>query len=116
MEQWIAFAKGPLFAGAFLVMVLGLARIVVIQVYSLAASKGSRLKQVAWRKMLAETASWAAPLGHLIPGTKMFFRRILPFSYRYPRGARPSGRPCGAVGTVPELPSAQDSVMVSRIF
>lgn len=72
MEQWITFAKGPLFALAFLTMVLGLARVVVIQAYSLARSKGRRLQNAPWRKMLAETASWATPVGHLIPGTRIF--------------------------------------------
>lgn len=72
MEQWIGFAKGPLFAFAFLTMVLGLARVVVIQLYSLAASKGARLQKAAWRKMIVETAGWAAPVGHLIPGTRIF--------------------------------------------
>ena len=36
MEPWIDFAKGPLFAFTFLMMVLGLARLALIQAYSLA--------------------------------------------------------------------------------
>jgi nitrate reductase gamma subunit len=72
MEQWITFAKGPLFALAFLIMVLGLARVVLIQVYSLVRSKGRRLQNAPWLKMFTETASWAAPVGHLIPGTRIF--------------------------------------------
>lgn len=72
MEQWITFAKGPLFALAILIMVLGLGRVVVIQAYSLAISKGRRLQNAPWRKMFAETASWATPVGHLIPGTRVF--------------------------------------------
>jgi nitrate reductase gamma subunit len=72
MEQWIDFAKGPLFAFTFLVMVIGLARLVVIQVYSLLAGKGRRLQKAPWRKILAEAASWVLPIRHLIPGTKFF--------------------------------------------
>jgi nitrate reductase gamma subunit len=72
MEQWITFAKGPLFALAFLIMVLGLGRVFVIQAYSLARSKGRRLQNAPWRKMFAETAGWATPVGHLIPGTRIF--------------------------------------------
>jgi nitrate reductase gamma subunit len=72
MEQWITFAKGPLFALAFLIMVLGLARLVVIQVYSLARGEGRRLQNAPWRKMFAEAVGWAAPVRHLIPGTRIF--------------------------------------------
>jgi nitrate reductase gamma subunit len=72
MEPWITFAKRPLFAFAFLVMILGLARLVTIQVYSLAERKRGRLHNVPWRKMLAETARWALPVQHLIPGSRIF--------------------------------------------
>ena len=34
MEDWIAFAKGPLFTLTFLIMLLGLARHLVIQLYA----------------------------------------------------------------------------------
>ncbi|HOP06575.1 MAG TPA: hypothetical protein PLF13_04705 [candidate division Zixibacteria bacterium] len=72
MEQWIEFAKGPLFAFSFLVMILGLARLVLIQVYSLVAGKGRRLRKAPWGKMIAEAGSWVIPVKHLIPGTKIF--------------------------------------------
>jgi nitrate reductase gamma subunit len=72
MEQWIDFAKGPLFALTFLVMILGLARLVIIQVYSLITGKGRRLQNAPWRKILAEAATWVVPVRHLIPGTKIF--------------------------------------------
>jgi nitrate reductase gamma subunit len=72
MEQWIDFAKGPLFAFTFLIMVLGLARLVIIQVYSLVTGKGRRLQRAPWRKILAEAASWVVPIRHLVPGTKFF--------------------------------------------
>ena len=72
MEQWISFAQGPLFAFSFLVMVLGLARLVIIQVYSLILRKGRRLRNVPWSKIGREAASWAVPVKHLIPGTRFF--------------------------------------------
>ncbi len=72
MEQWIEFAKGPLFALTFLIMLLGLIRLAVIQVYSIIARKGRRLKNVPWKKIFLEAMSWVVPVRHLIPGTKIF--------------------------------------------
>ncbi len=72
MEEWIAFAKGPLFAVTFLIMILGLARLIAIQVYSLVTGKGRRLRNAPWRKILKEAATWIVPVKHLIPGTKVF--------------------------------------------
>jgi nitrate reductase gamma subunit len=72
MEQWIEFARGPLFAVTFLIMVLGLSRLVLVQVAMLVTGKGRRLRNAPWRKILAETASWIVPVKHLIPGTKLF--------------------------------------------
>lgn len=72
MEPWIDFAKGPLFAFTFLIMVLGLARLALIQTYSLARGKGRRLHNAPWRKILLESATWIVPVRHLIPGTTFF--------------------------------------------
>jgi nitrate reductase gamma subunit len=72
MEHWIEFAKGPLFAFSFLIMVLGLARLVIIQIYSLITGKGRRLMNAPWRKIVKEALSWVIPVRHLIPGTKFF--------------------------------------------
>ena len=72
MEQWIEFAEGPLFAMTFLIMIIGLLRLVLIQVYTLIIGKGRRLQNAPWRKILAEAASWVIPIKHLIPGTKFF--------------------------------------------
>ncbi len=72
MERWIDFAKGPLFAFTFLIMVLGLARLALIQTYSLARGKGRRLRNAPWRKILLESATWVVPVRHLIAGTKFF--------------------------------------------
>jgi nitrate reductase gamma subunit len=72
MEQWIEIAKGPLFAFSFLVMLLGLIRLVIIQIYSLVLRKGRRLRNVPWKKIIADAGSWIIPVRHLIPGTRFF--------------------------------------------
>jgi len=72
MEQWIDFAKGPLFAFTFLVMILGLARLVIVQVYSILKGKGRRLQRAPWRRIAAEAATWVVPVRHLIAGTAVF--------------------------------------------
>jgi nitrate reductase gamma subunit len=72
MEKWIEFAKGPLFTITFLIMILGLVRLVVIQTYALIIRKGRRLKDAPWKKIAAETMSWAFPVRHLIRGTVFF--------------------------------------------
>ena len=72
MEAWIAFAKGPLFALTFLIMILGLGRLVVVQIYSLVSGKGRRIMNAPWRKIIKDALSWIIPVRHLIPGTKFF--------------------------------------------
>lgn len=72
MDAWIEFAKGPLFVVTFLVMILGLARQVFLQVYFLTVKKGRRLKEVPWRNMARDTLSWAVPVRHIEPGTGVF--------------------------------------------
>jgi len=72
MEQWIDFAKGPLFAFTFLIMILGLARHFIIQFYSIFISKGKQLKNVSWRKIFSDMFSWVVPVKHLIKGTRIF--------------------------------------------
>ncbi len=72
MDEWIEFAKGPLFAITFLVMVLGLGRQVVLQFYFLSVKKGRRLRGVAWNKIARETLSWAIPVRHMEPGNGVF--------------------------------------------
>ena len=72
MEQWIDFAKGPLFALTFLIMILGLARHFIIQFYSIFISKGKRLKNVSWKKIFSDMVSWVFPVKHFIKGTVLF--------------------------------------------
>lgn len=72
MEWWIDFAKGPLFAITFLIMILGLGRHVIIQIYYLFFAKGARLKNVSWKKIFKDMATWVVPVRHLIKGTVFF--------------------------------------------
>jgi nitrate reductase gamma subunit len=72
MQAWIDFAKGPLFAVTFLVMLLGLARQLGLQIYFLTIKKGRRLREVPWRSMAAESLTWAVPVRHIEPGTGVF--------------------------------------------
>jgi hypothetical protein len=72
MEQWIDFAKGPLFAFTFLIMILGLARHFIIQFYSIFISKGKQLKNVSWKKIFSDMFTWVVPIKHLIKGTRIF--------------------------------------------
>ena len=69
MESWLDFAKGSLFSVAFLTMVLGLGRHVLLQTHALVTRKRRRLLLVPWRRVAAESLSWAFPVRHLIPGT-----------------------------------------------
>ena len=72
MEAWINFAKGPLFAITFLIMILGLTRLAIMQIYNLIISKGRRLKNAAWKSILSDAVTWFFPIRHLIKGTIIF--------------------------------------------
>ena len=72
VDAWIAFAKGPLFAITFLVMVLGLARHALLQSWFLVTKKGRRLKQVPWTRVAREFLGWAVPARHIETGTLLF--------------------------------------------
>jgi nitrate reductase gamma subunit len=72
VDAWIAFAKGPLFALSFLIMMLGLGRQVALQLYFISSKKGRRLRGVPWKSVARETLSWAVPVRHMQPGTKLF--------------------------------------------
>jgi nitrate reductase gamma subunit len=53
-------------------MVLGLFRLVIIQVYSLILRKGRRLRNAPWKKILTDASTWVIPVRHLISGTRVF--------------------------------------------
>lgn len=72
MEWWIDFAKGPLFALTFLIMLMGLGRHIVLQIYTLFFLKRAQLKNVYWKNLFKDIATWIFPVGHLIKGTIVF--------------------------------------------
>jgi nitrate reductase gamma subunit len=69
MDGWIWFARGPLFTAAFLVMLLGLGRHLILQTYTQFVRKGSRLRKVRWNRVAKDALSWMLPVAHLIRGT-----------------------------------------------
>jgi len=68
MDGWLEIATGPLFAATFLVMVLGLARHVLLQL-CLVVTKASTLRRVRWRRAVTDSLGWIVPVRHLVPGT-----------------------------------------------
>jgi nitrate reductase gamma subunit len=72
MEAILEFARGPLFAFTFLVMILGLTRLAVVQFYFLTVKKGRRLGDVKWSDVAKDTLSWVVPVRHITPGSEVF--------------------------------------------
>jgi nitrate reductase gamma subunit len=72
MQEWIDFAKGPLFAFSFLLMLLGLGRHFLLQFHSIFISKGKQLKNVSWKKIFSDVGTWIVPVKHMIKGTVVF--------------------------------------------
>lgn len=72
MENWIEFARGPLFTITFLIMVLGLLRQIVLQIYFLTVNKGRRLSNAPWNRMIKDALTWVIPIKHIIPGSRIF--------------------------------------------
>jgi nitrate reductase gamma subunit len=53
-------------------MILGLLRLVVIQVYTTAVGKGRRIQNAPWRKILRDAVVWLLPFPHLFRETVLF--------------------------------------------
>ncbi|MBZ0265394.1 hypothetical protein K8I28_12080 [bacterium] len=66
MDAWIEFAKGPLFAVSFLIMILGLGRHLFLQLDGLVRRKGRRLLKAPWRKIFTDSLSWVIPVRHIV--------------------------------------------------
>ena len=66
MEQWLIFARGPFFRFTFAVMVLGLARHLVVTVWTVVdAYRMSSDKNVSWGRALRQTLGWLVPFRHM---------------------------------------------------
>jgi nitrate reductase gamma subunit len=65
MEQWLEWARGPVFRACFVIMLLGLARVVVLNTVSIAsliyASKKNR-RAVPWGPVSTATLQWMFPV------------------------------------------------------
>jgi len=66
MEAWLEFGRGPLFRLALALMLLGLLRLVLLDIVSLAeALRRSQDRIVAWNQVWKTTFSWLFPVGRL---------------------------------------------------
>ena len=66
MEFWIQFGRGPLFAVAFSLMVLGVARILVLTMVGIVeAYRRSWDRIVNWKEVARQTVRWLVPVGRL---------------------------------------------------
>jgi nitrate reductase gamma subunit len=67
MEGLIEFGRGPLFRLSFVLMILGLLRIVILSLVSLAeAYRRNPDKVLPWRDMTLKTAGWLVPFARLL--------------------------------------------------
>jgi len=65
MEQWLEWARGPVFRACFVIMVLGLARAVVLNTVSVASliwKSRKNGRSVPWRRIFSASASWFFPV------------------------------------------------------
>jgi nitrate reductase gamma subunit len=66
MESWIQFGRGPVFAAAFAVMILGLARIFLLTIIGLAeAYARSWDRLINWKEVAQQTVNWLLPVRRL---------------------------------------------------
>ncbi len=76
MDQWLEWARGPLFRFSLAVMLLGLLRLVVINVLNLVAlTRRARDKRIPTKTVLRDTARWLFPFNR-VPRHQLFFTFI----------------------------------------
>jgi len=76
MEQMLEFARGPLFIATFSLMMLGLGRLLVLELLEMArAWMGMRDKAIPWSQNMKIFAEWLVPV-RLIPRIRPFFSVI----------------------------------------
>jgi len=62
MEQWLDFARGPLFIATFLLMALGLGRLIFLEIYQMVRNwLGMRDRSVPWMENVKLTLQWLVP-------------------------------------------------------
>jgi nitrate reductase gamma subunit len=65
MEQWLEWARGPVFRACFVIMLLGLSRVVLlntVSIVSLVYESRKKGRTVAWRPILSATSQWLFPI------------------------------------------------------
>ena len=65
MEQWLEWARGPVFRACFVIMLLGLARAVLlntVSIVSLIYQSRKKGREVAWGPILSATSQWLFPI------------------------------------------------------
>jgi nitrate reductase gamma subunit len=66
VEFWIQFGRGPLFAAAFALMVLGLARIVALTLIGIVeAYRRNSDRIVNWKEVARQSTHWMVPVARL---------------------------------------------------
>lgn len=73
MGHALEFARGPLFVAAFGFMVLGLARLVAIQLWALVARSQTDFSRAPWRAMTRDLVSWALPARYALRAPSVLF-------------------------------------------
>jgi len=65
MEQWLEWARGPVFRACFAIMVLGLLRVIMlntVSVVSIILKSRKHGRKTAWRAVLTNTLRWMFPV------------------------------------------------------
>lgn len=63
MNQWLEFARGPLFIASFSLMALGLARLVGLELFEMTRSwLRMRDRNIPWKQNLKTAAEWMVPV------------------------------------------------------
>jgi nitrate reductase gamma subunit len=76
MDQWLEWARGPLFRFALAVMLLGLFRLVAINVIGLVSlTRRARDKQIPTSTVLRDTTRWLFPFNR-VPKHQLFFTAV----------------------------------------
>ena len=76
MDSWLEWARGPLFRFALAVMLLGLLRLVVLNVLGLVSlTRRARDKRIPTRVVLRETARWLFPFNR-VPKHQLVFTLV----------------------------------------
>ena len=76
MEQWLEWARGPVFRFAFAVMLLGLLRLVVLNIIELISlSLRARDKRVPFKTVIRDTVKWLFPFNR-VSTDQLFFTAV----------------------------------------